>query len=470
MSRSLTCRLAVAFAALGVAAAAVTAVAVNVAFDRRFGTYLGQRRSEVERRLVVGLAETYRRRGEWVPDELRAVGASAVMEGVELRVQDSSGATVWSSDGQLSEPMAEMHRQMLDSGPLGPPQRLSITVGADVVGTAEVRVPEGGLAPQDLGLRSSVNRSLVATGAVVGLAALGLGVALARRMAAPITELTVAAGELAAGDRSRRVGASRPDELGDMSRAFNRMADTIEDEDRLRRSFAADVAHELRTPLAVLRSQLEALQDGVVAPEPVALASLHDEVLRLSRLVDDLQALASADAAGFGLDRRSVALGPLLKEVAAGFRGPLTDGGVGLELDLDSDVALDADPLRLRQVVTNLLSNALKFTPRGGIVRLELGADKNVVTIRVADTGPGIPPEELGAVFDRFYRGQKVAVGGSGIGLAVVRQLVAAHGGTVEAASPPGQGITFSVKLPRHSGPVRFSIPDAPAPLPAQSS
>src|SRR3990170_4866115 len=150
-----------------------------------------------------------------------------------------------------------------------------------------------------------------------------------------------------------------------MARAFNSMADTIEEEDRLRRAFAADVAHELRTPLAILRTQIEGIQDGVFEPAPAALASLHEETLRLSRLVADLETLASADAAGFSLDRRPVGLRPILEEASREFTGPAEAEGVRLEVDLEEATAF-SDPTRVRQVVANLLSNALKFTPSGG--------------------------------------------------------------------------------------------------------
>lgn len=164
---------------------------------------------------------------------------------------------------------------MMGGGPLGSPERLPIEVDGTVVGTAIVRFPEAGLLPQDVAFRSSVNRSLLLGGIVAGLAALALGVVLARRSTAPARELTRAARALAAGDRARRVRYEAGDEFGDMAAAFDAMADTIEEEDRLRRDFASEVAHELRTPLTILRTQVEGLQDGVIEPTSPALASLQ---------------------------------------------------------------------------------------------------------------------------------------------------------------------------------------------------
>ena len=451
MARSFALRLAVAFAAVGVAAAVLTAVLVNLAFDRRFDAYVADRSRETQQELAMALAAAYEQGGGWEDASLTAVGQGALMNGLGLTVEDASGQTVWSLE-QVSGGMAEMHRSMMGAPPLGSERRLPVEVGGETVGVAVVRLPEGRLAPADASFQASVNRLLITGGVVAGLVSLCVGLLLARRATAPVAELTTAARHLAAGDRTRRVRAERTDELGEMGRAFNHMVDTIDEEDRLRRTFAGDVAHELRTPLTVLRSQVEAFQDGVAPPTPAALASLSDEILRLSRLVADLEALASADASNFSLDRQAVRVAPLLEETAQSFAGVLGDQRLRLELDLDQGIEVEADPTRLGQVVSNLVSNAVKFTPTGGLVRLELERDGPWALIRVSDTGSGIPADEIPSVFDRFFRGRDVRSGGSGIGLAIVRQLVTAHGGEVDVASEPGQGTSFSVRLPRKTG------------------
>lgn len=244
-----------------------------------------------------------------------------------------------------------------------------------------------------------------------------------------------------------------------MARAFNQRADTIEEEDRLRRVFASDVAHELRTPLAILRSQIEAMQGGVVSADGAAIASLHEETLRLSRLVADLEMLASAEASGFGLEVRSVHLDGLVSEAVREFAGPYEAQDVRLETDLVS-VAASVDPTRMHQVLANLLSNALKFTPSGGVVTVRLRAQPEEVILQVTDTGPGIPADELPRIFDRFFRGRDAKARGSGIGLTVVRELVAAHGGEIAAWSEPGTGTTFTARLPRSPAPrSHFTLP-----------
>ncbi len=403
MRRSFALRLAAAFAGVGIAAAALTAILVNLTFGTRFTSYLEDQQQAREVQLIAGVKDSYVRMGAWDPSDLRSLEDLVVMDDGTLTLLDANGRAVWDAPSGEGGQMAAMHRQMMGTGPLGPERRIPIDVDGSVVGTAVLRLPEPGLLPQDVSFRSSVNRMLLVGGIAAGLVALALGVVLARKATAPARELTRTARALAAGDRSRRVAYEAPDELGEMATAFNAMADTIEEEDRLRRAFAADVAHELRTPLAILRTQVEAIQDGVVEAAPPAIASLHEETLRLTRLVADLETLASADAAGFTLMRRPVELRPLLEAAAREFAGPCDAAGVRLLTDL-SDVAVEADPTRIRQVAANLLSNALKFTPAGGEVRLELDAEAASAVIRVSDTGPGIPPEELHQVFDRFFR------------------------------------------------------------------
>ncbi len=451
MRRSFAFRLAAAFAGVGIAAAALTAILVNLAFGTRFTSYLQEQRHVRQAQLAAALADSYSRMGGWDRVDLDTLAPLALMDGGTVRLVDASGRRIWEpSAGAAGSRMATMHRRMMGGGPLGPALSFPVRVNGAVVGTAIVRLPEPGLLPQDVTFRSSVNRLLLVGGILAGLVALALGVVLARRATAPARELTRAARAVAAGERSERVAFEATDEFGEMARAFNSMADTIGEEDRLRRAFAADVAHELRTPLAILRSQIEGLQDGVVEPAPPAFESLHEETLRLSRLVADLEALASADAAWFSLERRPVELRRILDDTVREFAGPVDAAGVKLLADF-SDVIVLADPTRVRQIVGNLLSNALKFTPRGGVVAVSLSAEGSDGVIGVSDTGPGIPADELPHVFDRFFRGRGSRAGGSGIGLTVARELTRAHGGDIEVASKPGAGATFTVRLPRPS-------------------
>ncbi len=272
---------------------------------------------------------------------------------------------------------------------------------------------------------------------------------VSRRVSRPVVALVAATDALERGvpDSTSRLRGG-PGEIGQLSRAFDRMARTLQREDQLRRALVADVAHELRTPVTTLLGLTEELLDGLSDPTPERFASLHDEVLRLRRLVDDLAVLSAAQAATLTLQQRPVDLLATAADVVELLAPQFADAEVTVDV-VGEPVVFSGDDTRLRQVLTNLLTNAAKFTPAGGHVLVEVSTGDAHAMVTVTDTGPGIPADELAHVFDRFWRGRGAAGrAGSGIGLAVVAELTAAHGGTVSAESPPGGGARFTVRLP----------------------
>jgi two-component system sensor histidine kinase BaeS len=227
------------------------------------------------------------------------------------------------------------------------------------------------------------------------------------------------------------------------------MADSRSHLEELRRNLVNDVAHELRTPLAALQAGLEEVRDGLVEPDPATLAGLHDQSLRLGRIVADLAALSAAEGAAPPLRRRAVDLARLVRDATAAQEPRLRAADLTVRTDVSGPVTVDGDPDRLRQVLDNLLSNAARYCRPGDQVTVSVRADGGSAVLEVSDTGPGIPPTDLPHVFDRLWRGQDAdRVGGSGIGLAVVRELVTAHGGTVVAESDGRTGTTLRVVLP----------------------
>ena len=252
------------------------------------------------------------------------------------------------------------------------------------------------------------------------------------------------------GDRTARVGPIKaPGELRELATAFDQMADGLDRQEQLRRDLVADVAHELRTPIAILQAGHEALLDGVAEPTPGQLGSLRDEVLRLAQMVGDLQTLAAAEAATLRLARQRCDLAAIAGTAADSLAGRFEAAGITVHRKL-ATVDILADPRWLHQAVTNLLTNALKFTPADGQVTIEAGPAGPDAVLRITDTGRGIPADELPRIFDRFWRGRDAAhVSGSGIGLSVAAELAQAHGGQLTAASQPGQGTQMTLTLPR---------------------
>ncbi|WP_282702386.1 HAMP domain-containing sensor histidine kinase [Streptomyces sp. CC219B] len=290
---------------------------------------------------------------------------------------------------------------------------------------------------------------------VVGAAGLVLAVTVAvtavvaTRLVRPLRALTEAAQQPP--DRHVRVPVTTRDETGILALAFNELTERRARLEDQRKAMVSDIAHELRSPLTNIRGWLEVTRDGLVAPDPALLASLHDEALVLQRVIDDLQDLADADAGTLRLHREPVRADELLDQVAAAHRMSADTAGVTLRTSADGTPWLDADPVRMRQALGNLVSNALRHTPAGGTVALTARRHGDDVVLEVADTGTGIGAEDLPHVFDRFWRAGKSRsrrTGGSGLGLPIVRHLVAAHGGTAEAASEPGAGSVFTLRLP----------------------
>ncbi|MGW5440703.1 MULTISPECIES: ATP-binding protein [Nocardia] len=441
-------RLALAFATLGAGAALLTAVLVNLAFGARFDDYRAAQQQIRQQQLVAMFAAEYTPADGWNRQKLNELAPTVTMTGSQVELRAPDGTQVWSlADADVDDSILAMHRDMMGVGDLGPPQQLPVVVDGRQVGILDVRVPQGPIPAVDRTFRSDVNKLLIAGGLTASVIALGVGVYTARRATAPIAELTHAAADLADGRKDRRVTRIPDNEIGLLATTFNTMADRIEREEELRRLFAADVAHELRTPLAILRSELEAVQDGVREPTPAVISSLHEETLRMGRLIADLETLASADAAAFTLQRRTLSLTDLVASTVEDFRERFSQAGITLNTEL-AEVFVDGDDDRLRQIITNQLTNALKFVPPDGTVTVTVERLSGWAELRVSDTGPGIPDSDLPHIFDRFFRSRTARADGSGIGLSVAKELATAHGGTITATSAPGRGTTFTTRLP----------------------
>ena len=303
---------------------------------------------------------------------------------------------------------------------------------------------------------SSVNRTVLWIAVGAGLAAILLVLGLSRRILSPVEALTAAVHRMEAGDLSQRVEISTQDEIGELGRAFNKMTGRLGRLEELRRNMVSDVAHELRTPLTNIRGYLEALQDGLIEPQREVIDSLHEETMLLNRLVDDLQELALAEAGQLHLERAPGDLAPLVRQAVAALLPQAGAAGVDLHVDLPPHLPrVHADPERIGQVLRNLLSNAVTHTPDGGAVTVSAEAGAVSVRVSVRDTGEGIAAKDLPYIFERFYRADKSrsrATGGAGLGLAIARYLVEAHGGQIAVESQLGAGSTFSFTLPLASG------------------
>lgn len=315
--------------------------------------------------------------------------------------------------------------------------------------------PEGGTGFTNLQqtvLLSRLTRAAITAGLVSGGLALILALFLATRLIRPVRALTTAAERIAEGDLTQQVEVKGQDELARLGQTFNVMAGTLLQAQESRRAMTADIAHELRNPLAVQRANLEAMQDGVYPLTPENLQPVLEQNLLLTRIVEDLRTLALAESGQMPLERTEIDFTGLIRRLVDRFQPQAARRSIGFKFQSCSECpAIQADPGRLEQIVGNLLSNALRYTPEAGIVELAVSRDRTDLILTVRDHGPGISPESLPLVFERFYRADKARSreeGGTGLGLAIARQLAEAHGGSLSAENHPMGGALFRLRLP----------------------
>ncbi|MDP2949070.1 MAG: ATP-binding protein [Chloroflexota bacterium] len=411
----------------------------------RYEERTNQLRSE---RMEALLSGYYAERHEWSGVE-PLVEQMGRLYGQRLVLTDAQGTVVADSHGMSMGQRSDFARW-----------RRNISVGSSDTPFGTIFIDpqpaaDGSATEEVSALASSINWYLV-WGGLLAVAVAGLlTFLLSRRILAPVEALASAARGLGQGDLSRRVEVRSRDEFGELARTFNSMADDLTQAEQLRRNLVADVAHELRTPLSNIRGYLEAMRDGVLKPDSPTLDSIYEETLLLDRIIGDLQELAMVEAGQLTLLRRPDDLADLVKRGVAAVRPAAEAKKLALLVDLPPQPAVaDIDPERIGQVLRNLLTNAIAYTPEGGEVSVKLADEGAQVRVSVIDTGPGIPPEDLPYVFERFYRVDKSrsrATGGAGLGLTIAKRLVDFHGGAMEVQSELGKGSRFTFTIPREA-------------------
>jgi two-component system sensor histidine kinase BaeS len=406
------------------------------------------------RRLVVDQQRT-----QFLSQLVSYYEAHGSWQGVDQGVRPQGGPGSPGSNFGLADSQGRVVIPMMPGMPLGavaPPVALrageAVKVNGSVVGTILSPPQPPGLGPDEMAyLQRTALALLLASGGAL-LIALVLGAALARTLTGPLRALTQAAREMAGGKLDQEVRVQSKDEIGDLAVAFNQMSRAVARANLARRQMTADVAHELRTPLTVIAGYVESMRDGVLPPTAERLSVIYQEIEHLQHLVGDLRTLTQADANNLRLNREPVSPGALVQQVRQAFEHQAAQKGVTLLTRVAPDlspVALDED--RMAQVLDNLVSNALRYTPSDGQVEIAARNENGRLVLTVHDTGPGISAADLPFVFDRFYRADKSRSqesGESGLGLAIAKALVEAHGGGIEVQSAPGNGTTFLINLP----------------------
>jgi signal transduction histidine kinase len=440
------------FAAVALLAVLVVALLANQAAQREVGQFMIASGMTTEGSLAAQLGAYYQGHGSWegveaLLDPGRGMGR---MMGQRLILADAGGRVVVDTAEALTG--QRLAGDLLAAGT--PVEAAGQRVGTLVAAGGGMHGAGAGGAAQQA-LLQRVNRAIWLAALLAGAAAVIAGGALAYGLARPVRALTAAAQGVARGALGQRVVVAPGDEVGELGAAFNVMAASLERAERLRREMTADLAHELRNPIAVLQGNLEAVLDGVLPPTPENLQPMLAQTQLLARLVDDLRTLALADAGQLSLRRAPADPAALAAAAVAQFQPAAGARPVALSVEAPPGLpAVHVDAQRLGQVLGNLLSNALAHTPPGGrvVVRLAAGGPEDrsgaapgSVTFSVADTGPGIPPGALPHIFDRFYRAERGQPGGTGLGLTIARKLVEAHGGRIWARNEGGAVVSFTV-------------------------
>lgn len=472
MRHSLWLRLLVMIGVVLIVAIAAVAVFFSRSTTRQFNRYIASGIETNLERYRAALTQHYQTRGSWegVQTTLEQVGTLA---GLALILVDGKNTVLAATPPQLP-------RTAITIGPnhlvhLG--WRETVVVGSghqeervekgmvmntphvaienaqhEMVGILYVVPMQSAAASHEALFFRAVHRSLLWAGLFAGAAALLVTFILSRRILGPIEALTSVVQRMERGDLTQRAQVRSKDEIGKLARAFNAMADGLVHTEQLRRQMVSDIAHELRTPLTNLRCQIEALQDGLLAPSANTFQSLHEEALLLKRLIDDLQELALAEAGQLRLECVALQVSEVVHQAVSAFASQAAEKAITLHAAVPADwPAIYADAERCGQILRNLLANALAHTPTGGRIDIRAQVVDEQVELSVTDTGVGIAPEHLPNIFERFYRvdsSRARATGGAGLGLAIVKQLVEAQGGRVWAESEVGKFTTIVVALP----------------------
>jgi two-component system sensor histidine kinase BaeS len=389
-------------------------------------------------------AAFYAEKGRWTAAAGSVVVHEGRIAGVEAELLNAQGKRIAGDAGTGRSAKAGSSRV-----------RVAIVVRGRQVGKLIV-VPLGRqiLTPEEQHLRHSLDRLHLVAAGVSALAALLVALLVAETLTRPLRRIRLAAERMEEGELEARVDISGTNELAAVGHALNRLAATLEHEEEVRRESVADLAHELRTPVSGLRSRIEAAQDGVLEDTEANLEAMHAEALRLSILLDDLTRLAEAQRPGMLVEKHPLDLATVGEEQTQTFAPRFVEKGVEFESELAPAHVL-GDAGRLNQIASNLLENALRYTPSDGRVTLRVREEAGSAVLEVADTGIGIAPDDLRHIFTRFWRGEKSrsrATGGAGIGLAIVAELVHAHDGRIDVESKVGEGSTFRVTLPPAAG------------------
>jgi Signal transduction histidine kinase len=462
MKYSLRTKLSLSYILVALLLVAIISFMTNILMEKQFKDYIIQQQEQRNNDTINLISQQYNTTTDsWNAEGIESIGISAISQGLIIKVTDNSGRVLWDAtvhnNGMCTMILEHMAQNMSAHNPnfKGGYVEKSYQVKNSNKQAGTVNIGYYGpyyFNDNDLAFINTLNKLLITVGIFSLALALFLGGIMARRLSMPISKVIASTRQISKGYFGDRIADdSSTKEIDELTTTINNLADTLEKQENLRKRLTADVAHELRTPLATLQSHLEAMIDGIWKPDTERLVSCHDEIIRLNKMVGDLEKLAKYESENLILNKTDFNLTELIQHILNNFSTEFVSKDIAVDI-AGSDEWINADKDKISQVMVNLISNALKYGKQGGSLEINIIGFINKTEISVRDTGMGIPSEDLPHIFERFYRADKSRnrmTGGSGIGLAIVKAIVEAHKGSISVKSELNSGTEFTVVLPK---------------------
>lgn len=460
MRHSLRTKLSVSYILVAIICILLLSVFTNYFLDKYFQEYVRQNQEQKSEEIVKSLAQLYQTDGIWDDGYLEGVGVSALQKNLIIRIKDQDGKLLWDANVQdhrqcvmIIEEMAQnmkRYHPSLDGNYEEKPY--PILVDDVIIGQVEIGYyTPFHLDETDLEFLYTLNKVQIGVGLFSLLLALLVGGIMARRLSTPISRVTDTAQMISRGYYDDRIEEeSSTIEIGQLTEAINNLAQSLESQELLRKRLTADVAHELRTPLATLQSHMEAMIEGIWEADKARLESCHEEIVRIGKMIGGLEKLAKYENE-VTLDKQSFDIKELISRILSNFENSFSSEDIEVDIRAEESVIL-ADKDKISQVIVNLLANALKYTPSGGWIKINVNNLEDNVVIRISDNGVGISKEDIPYIFERFYRAdgsRNKFTGGLGLGLTISKAIVDAHKGQITVRSESNVGTEFVVLLPK---------------------
>ena len=462
MKYSLRTKLTVSYTLVVLACVLIIGVFTNIILENQFASYVKKNQDQRNNEIVSLISQQYQERGKWSKNIIESIGVSALENGLIVKVKDLQNNTVWNAsehnNGMCQKIIEQMATNMSARYPNIKGEYLEkeypIYFTSNRVGT--IFIGYYGpfyLTQNDLAFINTLNRVLIIIGSFALFLAFVLGSFMARKLSTPISKVINATEMISKGHFENIEGCkSNTKEICKLTDSVNSLSETLKNQETLRKRLTGDVAHELRTPLSILQSHIEAMVDGVWKADSERLQSCHEEIIRITKMVGDLEKLAKYEGENLILEKTEFDISEVVRRIVQNFETEFLNKGVKINFSSQKhDILADKD--KISQIIINLVSNCLKYTLKDGKVNVSIDNSQDKIVLRVKDTGIGIPESDLPFIFERFYRADKSRnrnTGGSGIGLTITKSLVEAHGGTITVSSELGQGTEFTVTLPNN--------------------